>query len=65
MFDLKIINGMVLDGSGNPAIRTDIGVTGDHIAALGDLQKADAKTILDATGRMVCPGFIDASHSDA
>jgi N-acyl-D-amino-acid deacylase len=66
MFDLKVINGMVLDGTGSPAVRTDIGIVGDRITALGDLGKAEARKCLDAEARMVCPGFIDThSHSDA
>jgi N-acyl-D-amino-acid deacylase len=66
MFDLKIINGMVLDGTGVPAVRTDVGIVGDRITALGDLGKAEARKSLDAENRIVCPGFIDVhSHSDA
>jgi N-acyl-D-amino-acid deacylase len=66
MFDLKIINGMVLDGTGGPACRTDIGITGDRIRAMGALEKAEARAVIDAQGHLVCPGFIDThSHSDA
>lgn len=66
MFDLKIVNGTVLDGTGTPAIRADVGVTGDRIVDVGDLHEAVAKTTLDASGQMVAPGFIDThSHSDA
>jgi N-acyl-D-amino-acid deacylase len=66
MFDLKIINGLVLDGTGAPAVRTDVGIVGDRITALGDLGKAEARKSLDAESRIVCPGFIDVhSHSDA
>jgi len=44
----------------------DVGITGDRIAALDDLSKAEAKSTLDAQGLVVAPGFIDAhSHSDA
>jgi len=65
-FNLIIRNGEVLDGTGAEAIRTDIGICGDRIAAIEDLSQATAKTVIDATGQMVCPGFIDAhSHSDA
>jgi len=65
-FDLIIRNGEVLDGTGAEAIRTDIGICGDRISAIEDLSEAEAKTVIDATGQMVCPGFIDAhSHSDA
>jgi len=65
-FDLLIQNGTVLDGTGAAAIQTDLGICGDRIEAIGDLSKAEAKQTIDATGKIVCPGFIDAhSHSDA
>jgi len=65
-FDLLIQNGTVLDGTGAEAIRTDVGICGDRIEAIGDLSNAESQQILDATGQIVCPGFIDAhSHSDA
>ncbi len=65
-FDLLIRNGEVLDGTGAETVRTDIGITGERIAAIGDLSQAEAATVIDATGQIVCPGFIDAhSHSDA
>lgn len=64
-FDLKITNGRVFDGSGSGAVHCDIGINGDTLAALGDLAAATAATTIDATGCIVCPGFIDAhSHSD-
>ena len=64
-FDLKIINGRVFDGTGDAETSGDIGITGDSIAAIGDLAEANAKETIDATGCIVCPGFIDAhSHSD-
>ena len=66
MLDLKISGGTVLDGVGTPPLRADVGITDGRIADVGDLQNAVARRQLDATGRMVCPGFIDAhSHSDA
>jgi N-acyl-D-amino-acid deacylase len=64
-FDLKIINGRVFDGSGADEKNVDIGICGDRIKAVGNLAEADAKETIDATGCIVCPGFIDAhSHSD-
>ncbi|MBX3147951.1 MAG: D-aminoacylase [Gemmatimonadales bacterium] len=63
-FDLIIRNGRVLDGTGNPWIRGDIGIRGDAIAAIGDLSKATARRTIDAQDRYVTPGFIDV-HSHA
>lgn len=63
-FDVLIRGGMVLDGSGGPAVRADVGVTGDRIRAIGDLSTASAGTVIDAAGRHVTPGFIDV-HSHA
>jgi len=65
-FNLLIKNGSVLDGTGTEAIRADVGICGERIAAVGDLSKAEAEQTIDATGQYVCPGFIDVhSHSDA
>jgi N-acyl-D-amino-acid deacylase len=63
-FDILIRNGRVLDGTGNPWYRADIGIRGDRIAALGSLGNATAKTVIDAADRYVTPGFIDV-HSHA
>lgn len=57
-FDVLIRGGRILDGTGNPWFRADIGVRGDRIAAVGDLRAATAATVIDATGRVVTPGFI-------
>ena len=66
MLDIKITGGQVYDGSGAIPVRTDVGIRGDRIEALGDLSKADAARTISAGGRAVCPGFIDVhSHSDA
>ncbi len=66
MIDLKITGGTVYDGTGRAGVRADIGITGSRISDIGDLSRADAGRALDASGRLVCPGFIDAhSHSDA
>lgn len=65
MFDIKIINGMVIDGSGKNRYRADVGITGDLIAAIGDLSTAKAKKTVNADGKIVTPGFIDMhTHSD-
>ncbi len=66
MLDLKISGGTVIDGTGAPALRADVGLAGARVTAVGDLSRAEARVELDARGRMVCPGFIDThSHSDA
>ena len=57
--------GRILDGTGNPWFRADIGVRDGRIAALGRLAGATADRVIDATGRYVSPGFIDIhSHAD-
>ena len=61
-YETIIRYGRVLDGSGNPWFRTDIGIKGDRIAALGNLDDAQAEREIDASGLYVAPGFID-SHS--
>jgi N-acyl-D-amino-acid deacylase len=68
-FDLLIRGGTVVDGTGAPGRLADVGVIGDRIKAIGDLSAADEKgvaIVIDATDRVVCPGFIDVhGHSDA
>jgi N-acyl-D-amino-acid deacylase len=63
-FDIILKNGRVLDGSGSAWVRTDLGIRGDRIAAVGSLGTATATTIIDAAGLYVAPGFID-THSHA
>jgi len=63
-YDIIIRNGTVYDGSGGASQRADVGITGDQIAAIGDLSKARAATEVDASGLAVAPGFINMlSHS--
>lgn len=65
MFDILIRNAKVLDGTGSPWFRADVGISGDRIAAVGRLDGAAAPTEIDAAGRILCPGFIDMhTHSD-
>ncbi len=58
-YDLIVRGGTVYDGSGAPGRRTDVGVRGDRIAAIGDLAGARAARELDARGLAVAPGFIN------
>lgn len=59
VFDVLIKNGTVYDGTGQPGKRVDIGIRADKIAAMGDLSKARAQTIIDAKNLAVAPGFIN------
>ena len=64
-FDTLIVNGAVVDGTGAPRRRADVGVAGGRIAAVGDLAGHEAAARIDASGSVVVPGFIDMhSHSD-
>ncbi|MCZ6632289.1 MAG: D-aminoacylase [bacterium] len=59
-FDILIQNSTVVDGTGKkPAFKADVAITDDRIAAIGDLSDAQADLTIDATGHIVCPGFID------
>jgi len=64
MLDLKITNGRIIDGTGAPWFRGDVGVRGDTIVAIGDLANEPAKTTIDAQNRIVSPGFIDLLGQD-
>ena len=64
-FDLIIENGSVVDGTGAPGRRADVGIAGRAITAIGDLGAASAARRLDARGCVVSPGFVDIhNHSD-
>lgn len=64
-FDLLIHGARVYDGTGNPWFPADIGVRDGRIAAVGKLTGARAARVIDATGKVVAPGFIDIhSHAD-
>jgi N-acyl-D-aspartate/D-glutamate deacylase len=64
-FDVLIRNGRVLDGSGSPWRRADVGIKGDRIAAVGHIPGSDTADLeIDASGRYVTPGFLDP-HSHA
>jgi len=63
-YDLILRGGQVLDGTGNPWFRADVGIRDGRIATVGDLSGATAPRVVDATGLTVAPGFIDM-HSHA
>src|SRR5450631_2751254 len=58
-FDIVIVNGHVVDGTGSPWYSADVGIRGGRIAAIGNLHGAAAKQRIDAAGKVVAPGFID------
>lgn len=63
--DVLLRGGTVVDGSGGPARRADVAITGDRISAVGDLAGWTGERVLDAAGLVVAPGFIDMhTHSD-
>ena len=64
-YDLLIRNGTVIDGTGGPSRQDDIAIVGDKIAGVGRLHGASAERVIDAEGRVVAPGFVDAhTHDD-
>jgi N-acyl-D-amino-acid deacylase len=63
-FDVILRGGSVLDGTGRPAYRADVGVAGARIAKVGDLSRDSAATVIDVSGLVVAPGFINL-HSHA
>ena len=65
MFDLLITGGTVVDGTGAPARVADVGITDGLITAVGDLTGSSARKIIDATGLLVTPGWVDIhTHYD-
>src|SRR3954468_13093917 len=58
-FDVVIANGRIVDGTGEPGFRGDVGIVGDRIAAIGALGDAPAATRIEAANLVVAPGFID------
>jgi N-acyl-D-amino-acid deacylase len=63
--DVVLQGGLVIDGRGQPAFAADVAMRGDTIIAIGDLTKVSALRIIDVTGLVVAPGFIDVhTHDD-
>ena len=65
MLDVLIKDGLVIDGTGNPGFYAAVGIENERVAILrGALDGVEARRVIDATGRVVCPGFIDMhAHS--
>ena len=64
-YDLLVKNGTVVDGSGSPGYRADVGIIDGKIAAIGRINEG-AKQTIDAEGHIVSPGFVDGhTHMDA
>src|SRR5947209_13032706 len=57
-YDIILKNGRIIDGTGNPWFSGDIAISGGHIVAIGNVGTT-AKRVIDATGLVVAPGFID------
>lgn len=58
-FDVLIVHGRIIDGTGNPWFSGDVGIRGDKVAAVGKLEGRPARLTIDAAGKIVSPGFID------
>jgi N-acyl-D-amino-acid deacylase len=64
-YDIVIKNGTVIDGLNDSGYQADIGILGEHIKDIGNFQKTKTKSVIDATNRVVSPGFIDIhTHTD-
>jgi N-acyl-D-amino-acid deacylase len=65
-FDVIVKDGIVVDGTGTQRYRADVGIRGGRIAKIGRLRSSDGLRVLDATGLIVAPGFVDLhTHYDA
>src|ERR1035437_2694409 len=58
-FDIVIVNGHIIDGTGSPWYSAQVGIRAGRIAAIGNLAAARRRKTIDATGKVVAPGFID------
>jgi N-acyl-D-amino-acid deacylase len=65
-YDLLLRNARIIDGSGNPWFRADIGISGGKITKIGVLNDKTATRVIDVAGKVVTPGFIDIhTHSES
>ncbi|MBN1274176.1 MAG: D-aminoacylase [Candidatus Aminicenantes bacterium] len=65
VFDVIILGGTIVDGTGQKIYKADLGIKGDKIAAIGEFTGREANLVIDAKGKIVCPGFIDVhTHCD-
>ena len=65
-FDVVLKNGTVVDGTGSPWYRADIGIRGDRIAHIGKIHENQGKQVINARGLIVAPGFIDIhTHAES
>ena len=66
MYDILIKNGLVINGTGSPAIRNEIAIQDGKIVKIARHIPGEAKTVINASGKVVTPGFIDShSHADS
>ena len=65
MYDLVIVGADLIDGTGSPTRRADLAVAGDRIAEIGQIDPSRGRRVIEATGLVLAPGFVDIhSHSD-
>ena len=65
-FDIQITNGTIVDGNRTPRFEGDIWIKDGRIAQIGGNSPGEAKQVIDASGRIVAPGFVDLhTHYDA
>lgn len=65
MFDVVLKNGLICDGTGRPAYRADVGISGDKISCIGEIERTAGRRVIEAEGKTVTPGFIDPhTHVD-
>jgi N-acyl-D-amino-acid deacylase len=58
-YDLVVINGRVVDGTGNPWFRASVAIKGGRIVRIGHVEPGQARQVIDARGQIIAPGFID------